>query len=172
MAVSALLRMCDSERWRERETERVGERESWRELEREAHTRTHTLNRMHELIRLVLFWIFLLIVGIATSWHPHTHTRTHTHAHAHAHAHTHAYTRIHTRFSSDMYRENVQYVPLRLTDAERVKLTVLEGALRVSEYTDKVDVRTWNKTAIIREEITELMQVCSWRVHVRASACV
>jgi hypothetical protein len=40
-------------------------------------------------------------------------------------------------------RERCRFIPLRLKLEERRALRLLEAALNVSEYTDKVDVLTW-----------------------------
>eukprot|EP01127_Copromyxa_protea_P001484 TRINITY_DN11468_c0_g1_i1.p1 TRINITY_DN11468_c0_g1~~TRINITY_DN11468_c0_g1_i1.p1 ORF type:complete len:627 (+),score=97.59 TRINITY_DN11468_c0_g1_i1:109-1989(+) len=50
------------------------------------------------------------------------------------------------------------YIPLRLEANERKLLAILEGALEVSEYTDKVDVLRYQKQAIIRDEIMDLLK--------------
>jgi hypothetical protein len=59
------------------------------------------------------------------------------------------------------------FIPLRLTAKERALLTVIEGALDVSEYTDKVDVSSnnyfartaYNKDECVLEELEELVRL-------------
>eukprot|EP00049_Salpingoeca_infusionum_P002808 m.60090 g.60090 ORF g.60090 m.60090 type:complete len:566 (-) comp11799_c1_seq1:124-1821(-) len=61
-------------------------------------------------------------------------------------------------FGPQVVPENSRYIPLRLSDAERETLYVLNGALQVSEYTDNVDIRSWNKDALIVEELEHMLE--------------
>lgn len=58
-----------------------------------------------------------------------------------------------------------QYIPLRLTAAERSILTVVENALEVSEYTDSVDVTyshtSKNKHSRIIEGLIDVLSISS-----------
>ena len=42
--------------------------------------------------------------------------------------------------TADYYIQQANFIPLRLSDDERLQLHLLEGALTVSDYTNKVDI--------------------------------
>jgi hypothetical protein len=62
----------------------------------------------------------------------------------------------------DFYLERAKYIPLRLTLEERKKLRLVEAALEVSDYTDKVDIIAWsNKAQRIHAQIQDICAILS-----------
>ncbi|KAJ2780284.1 hypothetical protein GGI15_003591 [Coemansia interrupta] len=70
--------------------------------------------------------------------------------------------KVETEGFSEWIKERAKYIPLRLTLKERKYLRLLEAALNVSEYTDKVDILMYgDKTKRIVGQIKELCAILS-----------
>jgi hypothetical protein len=59
----------------------------------------------------------------------------------------------------DYFMDRAKYIPLRLDLSERKKLRLLEAALNVSEYTDKVDILSYNSKA--KRIHAQLRDICA-----------
>lgn len=59
----------------------------------------------------------------------------------------------------EIIRHRSKYIPLRLTTEERKLHRLLEAALNVSEYTDKIDVITYVSKA--RRIVGQLKEICA-----------
>ncbi|KAI8917992.1 hypothetical protein BC831DRAFT_406792 [Entophlyctis helioformis] len=57
------------------------------------------------------------------------------------------------------FAERAQYIPLRLTYEERKFLRLLESALHVTEYTDKIDVLVYSNKA--RRVVGQIKEICA-----------
>lgn len=60
----------------------------------------------------------------------------------------------------DEYVRRAKFIPLRLTYGERKYLRLLEAALTVSDYTDKIDVYVFNKSKAKRI-VAQVREICS-----------
>eukprot|EP01122_Echinamoeba_exundans_P008345 TRINITY_DN2751_c0_g3_i1.p1 TRINITY_DN2751_c0_g3~~TRINITY_DN2751_c0_g3_i1.p1 ORF type:complete len:705 (+),score=190.15 TRINITY_DN2751_c0_g3_i1:161-2275(+) len=64
--------------------------------------------------------------------------------------------------SGAWFSERALYIPLRLTYDERKSLRLVQAALNVSEYTDKVDIVTWgSKTKRMAAQLKEICAILS-----------
>ncbi|KAJ1561304.1 hypothetical protein HK405_004318, partial [Cladochytrium tenue] len=59
----------------------------------------------------------------------------------------------------EWFVERAKYIPVRLTLNERKYLRLLEAALSVTEYTDKIDVQTFSSRA--RRQVAQIQELCS-----------
>jgi hypothetical protein len=62
--------------------------------------------------------------------------------------------------ASGDFTDRARYIPLRLTLGERKRLRLLEAALSVSEYTDKVDIISYQKSKVQRIN-KQLLEICA-----------
>jgi hypothetical protein len=62
--------------------------------------------------------------------------------------------------ASGDFTDRARYIPVRLTLGERKRLRLLEAALSVSEYTDKVDILSYSKSKVQRVN-KQLLEICA-----------
>jgi hypothetical protein len=62
--------------------------------------------------------------------------------------------------SADDFKERARWIPLRLNLLERKTLRLLEAALTVSEYTDKIDVYSGNRSAKPQRIVMQIKDLC------------
>ena len=62
--------------------------------------------------------------------------------------------------ASGDFTDRARYIPVRLTLGERKRLRLLEAALSVSDYTDKVDIVSYSKSKVQRIN-KQLLEICA-----------
>ncbi|KAL5530098.1 hypothetical protein ACEPAF_6355 [Sanghuangporus sanghuang] len=61
--------------------------------------------------------------------------------------------------AGDWFLERAKYIPLRLTLSERKYLRLLEAALQVSEYTDKIDIFHYGSK--VKRIVAQIKEICA-----------